>query len=81
MARSFLYLVAIIDWYSHYVVDWRLSNTLEAYFCAEALWEALSKGTPEVFNTDQGEPVHRRGLHRAPRAPRNQNQHGWKRQV
>ena len=54
MARGFLYLVAIMDWYSRYVVAWNLSNTLEADFCLEALEEALSKGMPEVFNTDQG---------------------------
>jgi len=54
MARGFLYLVAIMDWYSRYVVAWRLSNTLDAGFCVEALEEALSKGKPEVFNTDQG---------------------------
>ena len=54
MARGFLYLVAVIDWHSRYVLAWRLSNTLEAGFCAEALEEALSKGQPEVFNTDQG---------------------------
>jgi putative transposase len=54
MARGFLYLVAIIDWYSRYVLSWRLSNTLEAGFCVEALEEALGKGRPEIFNTDQG---------------------------
>ena len=54
MARGFLYLVVIMDWHSRYVVAWRLSNTLEAGFCAEALEEALGKGKPEVFNTDQG---------------------------
>ena len=54
MARGFLYLVAIMDWHSRYVVAWRLSNTLEAGFCAEALEEALARGKPEVFNTDQG---------------------------
>ncbi len=54
MARGFLYLVAIMDWYSRYVVAWRLSNTLDADFCVEALEEALGKGRPEVFNTDQG---------------------------
>ena len=54
MARGFLYLVAVMDWYSRYVVAWRLSNTLEAGFCAEAPEEALSQGRPEVFNTDQG---------------------------
>ena len=54
MARGFLYLVAIIDWHSRYVLSWRLSNTLDADFCVEALEEALRKGTPEIFNTDQG---------------------------
>ena len=54
MARGFLYLVAVMDWHSRYVVAWRLSNTLDAGFCAEALEEALGKGKPEVFNTDQG---------------------------
>ncbi|GAJ11409.1 unnamed protein product, partial [marine sediment metagenome] len=54
MAQGFLYLVAIIDWYSRYVLSWRLSNTLDAGFCVEALKEALKKGRPEIFNTDQG---------------------------
>ena len=54
MARGFLYLVAIMDWHSRYVVAWRLSNTLEADFCIEALQEALDQGQPDVFNTDQG---------------------------
>ena len=54
MARGFLYLVVIIDWYSRYVISWRLSNTLDASFCVDALDEALRKGQPEIFNTDQG---------------------------
>jgi putative transposase len=54
MARGFLYLVAIIDVYSRYVLSWRLSNTLDAGFCVEALHEALKKGRPDIFNTDQG---------------------------
>ena len=54
MARGFLYLVAIIDWYSRYVLSWKLSNTLDTGFCVEALEEALKKGKPEIFNTDQG---------------------------
>ena len=61
MSRGFLYLVAVMDWYSRYVVAWRLSNTLEAGFCAEALEEALAKGQPEVFNTDQSLPLRRQG--------------------
>lgn len=54
MQRGFLYLVAIMDWYSRYVLSWRLSNSLDADFCTEALEEALSRGQPEIFNTDQG---------------------------
>ena len=54
MARGFLYLVAIMDWHSRYVLAWRLSNTLEVDFCVAALEEALSKGPPQIFNTDQG---------------------------
>lgn len=55
MERGFLYLVAIMDWYSRKVLAWRLSNTLEADFCVAALKEALvTYGPPEIFNTDQG---------------------------
>jgi putative transposase len=54
MARGFLYLVAVMDWASRYVLAWRLSNTLEASFCVDALDDALRKGRPEMFNTDQG---------------------------
>jgi putative transposase len=55
MKCGFLYLVAIMDWYSRRVLAWRLSNTLDSSFCLEALEEALSRfGTPAIFNTDQG---------------------------
>jgi putative transposase len=55
MAKGFLYLVVIMDWVSRAVLAWRLSNTLGAEFCVEALEEALSlHGQPEIFNTDQG---------------------------
>ena len=55
MRRGFLYLVAIVDWFSRKVLAWRLSNSMDADFCVEALKEALAKyGTPEIFNTDQG---------------------------
>ena len=54
MARGFLYLVAVMDWVSRYVLAWRLSNMLDASFCLEALEEALGQGRPEIFNTDQG---------------------------
>lgn len=52
--RGFLYLVAVMDWFSRLVISWRLSNTLDGSFCVEALEEALHKGRPEIFNTDQG---------------------------
>ena len=53
--RGFLYLVAIMDWATRHVLTWRLSNTMDASFCVDALNEALSKyGKPEIFNTDQG---------------------------
>lgn len=54
MKQGFLYLVAIIDWYSRYVLSWGLSNSLDLSFCIEALEEALKKDKPEIFNTDQG---------------------------
>lgn len=55
MRQGFLYLVAIMDWYSRRVLAWRLSNTLDTGFCIEALEEALEKyGKPDIFNTDQG---------------------------
>jgi putative transposase len=54
MPNGFMYLTAVIDWHSRYVLSWRLSNTLDVGFCLEALEEALSRGCPEVFNTDQG---------------------------
>jgi putative transposase len=54
LPNGFLYLTAVIDWYSRYVLSWRLSNTLDVEFCIEALEEALRQGCPEVFNTDQG---------------------------
>ena len=55
MRRGFLYLVAIIDWATRRVLSWRLSNTLTAGFCVEALGDALARfGKPDIFNTDQG---------------------------
>jgi putative transposase len=54
LAAGFMYLAATIDWYSRYVLAWRLSNTLDGSFCLDMLEEALGRGRPEVFNTDQG---------------------------
>jgi len=54
LPSGFMYLAAVIDWFSRYVIAWRLSNTLDGNFCLDMLDEALRWGRPEVFNTDQG---------------------------
>ena len=55
LPRGFVYLVAIIDWYSRKIMSWRLSNTMDAGFCVDCLEEAIETyGTPEIFNSDQG---------------------------
>jgi len=54
MQGGFVYLTAVIDWYSRYVLSWKLSNTLDSSFCIDALEEALGQGKPETFNMDQG---------------------------
>jgi putative transposase len=54
MQRGFMYLMAILDWFSRYVLAWRISNTLDGGFCLEALQSAFEQGRPEIFNTDQG---------------------------
>ena len=54
MKHGFMYLTAVIDWFSRYVLSWRLSNTLDGRFCLEALDEVLAISRPEIFNTDQG---------------------------
>jgi len=54
MRYGFMFLTAVIEWYSRYVLAWELSNTIESQFCVAALEHALTQGTPEIFNTDQG---------------------------
>jgi len=54
LRQGFMYLVAVMDWYSRFVLSWRLSNSLDASFCIEALEEAMEAKQPEIFNTDQG---------------------------
>jgi len=54
MQQGFMYLVAIMDWYSRFVIAWQLSNTLDGTFCLDTLRVALQQGKPEIFNTDQG---------------------------
>lgn len=51
---GFLYLTAVMDWHTRYILSWRISNTLDVAFCIEALNEALEQGKPDIFNTDQG---------------------------
>jgi len=54
LAKGFMYLVAVIDWYSRFILDWRLSNSLDGIFCIDSLQQALLFGRPEIFNSDQG---------------------------
>jgi putative transposase len=54
LGRGFVYLTAVVDWHSRYVIAWRLSNTLTDDFCVDCLKDALQYGKPEIFNTDQG---------------------------
>ncbi len=54
MHQGFMYLVAVMDWFSRFVIAWELSNTLDGLFCLQALDRALQEGQPEIFNTDQG---------------------------
>ena len=77
MARGFVYLAAVIDWASRRVLSHRVSITMEADFCVEALEEALARhGTPEIFNTDQGSQFTSLDVHgRADRA-QHRDQHG-----
>ncbi len=54
LRHGWLYLVAILDWYSHYVISWMLADTLEPAFVLDAIAEARTRGTPVIWNTDQG---------------------------
>jgi len=75
MVKGFMYLVAIMDWHSRRVLSWRISNTLDSDFCIEALQEAIERyGAPEIFNTDQGRPIHLGGVHRRARGPWHRHQ-------
>ena len=77
MARGFVYLAVVLDWFSRRVLSWRLSITMEAAFCVETLEDALARhGKPEIFNTDQGSQFTGLGLHRRARQQRHCDQHG-----
>ena len=77
MRQGFLYLVAVLDWFSRCVLSWELSNTMDIGFCLVALEKALSKGTPEIFNSDQGAQFHQRRFHAPSPTRQHQSQHGW----
>ena len=89
MARGFVYLAAVIDWFSRRVLSRRLSITMEAGFCVEAVEEALARhGKPEIFNSERqratgssagassGQPVHQYRIHRPADRQRHRHQHG-----
>ena len=79
LASGFVYLVAVIDWFSRYVLSWAVSITMDVTFCLEALAQALRQSQPEIFRYRSGSPVHESGLYRAPQAQRHSDQHGWPR--
>jgi len=76
MRTGFVYLLAIMDWFSRYVLAWRLSNTLDVVFCTEALDEALRGGRPEILNSDQGSQFTEPGVYGSSEAGRDPDQHG-----
>ena len=78
LRKGYLYLVAVMDWYSRYVLSWRLSNNLEGSFCVEALEEALAQGQPEIQQRP-GEPIHQCGVHGTPARAWRGGEHGWPR--
>ena len=78
MARGFVYLAAVVDWFSRRVLSWRVSITMEAAFCVEALEEALARhGRPEIFNTDQGSQFTSHDFTERAAQGRHRHQHGW----
>lgn len=82
MAHGWVYLCAIVDWASRRVLAHRISITMETGFCLEALNEAIAKhGTPEIFNTDQGRPVHESEVHQRAARARHPDQHGRARKL
>ena len=82
MARGFVYLAAVVDWYSRRVFAWRPSITMEAVFCIEALEDALTRhGEPDIFNTDPGLAVHQPGVQGRTAQGRGRHQHGPQRRL
>ena len=83
MARGFVYLAAVIDWFSRRVLAWRVSITMDVEFCLDAVGEALARyGRPEIFTQYRpGQPVHQRRFHRPAAGERDRHQHGWSRRL
>ena len=80
MKRGFLYLVAVMDWYSRAVLTWRLSNTMDANFCAATLEDAFRRyGSAGNLQYGSGESVYQRSVHRNAQGRRGTDFHGWKR--
>ncbi|MBK8932229.1 MAG: DDE-type integrase/transposase/recombinase [Chloroflexi bacterium] len=77
MRRGFMYLVAIMDWYSRYILTWELSNSLDRFFCLTTLDQALTLARPEIFNTDQGAQFTANDFTVVGCSPRTSHQHGW----
>ncbi len=70
--KRFVYLVAVLDWFSRYVLAWELSSTLDVTFCVEALEHALRLGHPEIFNTKEASSIHERGIYATQRLEEEQ---------
>ena len=78
MARGFVYLAVVLDWFSRRVLSWRLSITMEAAFCVETLEDALARhGKPDIFNTDQGSQFTGTTFYGCADQKRHRHQHGW----
>jgi len=76
VAARFVYLVAILDWFSRYVLAWELSVTVDGQFCLDALEMALGQRTPEIFNTDQGSQFTADPVYGSDQGGRGTDQHG-----
>ena len=76
LTRGFLYLGAVMDWFSRYVLSWRLSASLDQDFCVEASRSALSTGQPRIFNSKR-QPVHQRNVHGRTGGAEDRDQHEW----
>ena len=77
MRKGFMYLVAVMDWFSRYVLSWELSNSLETRFCIQALEEAFKVGEPGIFNSDQGAQFTSEDFTQKTAPTRYSHLHGW----